>query len=130
MAEREVEFEHRDLHWGNLLIERRDKKSPLDVAVNVNGVELRIASDGLIARMIDFNLSRLKTAGGVVHASTFADEELFAGQGDMQFDVYRRMRDLKNGDWRKFTPETNVCFLIVQFLMESRVLGLLDRVSD
>ena len=57
-AESSIQFEHRDLHWGNILIERvKDKKKSLFVLVE--GREYEIASCGLIVTIIDFTLARL-----------------------------------------------------------------------
>ncbi|VDD74733.1 unnamed protein product [Mesocestoides corti] len=53
VAERRLRFEHRDLHWGNLLIDYVNKPLFLDLS---------------------------------------KDQELFSGDGDPQFEIYRRMR--------------------------------------
>lgn len=57
-AERSIQLEHRDLHWGNILIQRvEDKKKNLFILVE--GREYEIASCGLVATVIDFTLARL-----------------------------------------------------------------------
>ena len=57
-AERSIQFEHRDLHWGNILIDRvKDKKKSLFVLVE--GSEYEIVSCGLIVTIIDFTLARM-----------------------------------------------------------------------
>lgn len=43
------------------------------------------------------------------------DTDLFRGQGDYQFDVYRKMRKLINKDWSASDPRTNV-FVSLSFL--------------
>jgi hypothetical protein len=96
VAERELRFEHRDLHWGivfllmlgNLLI-RDEKKRDSTISVVIGGVTLNIKNDGLVASIIDFNLSRLESDGKVYALALTDDEELFMGEGDMQFDTYR-----------------------------------------
>ena len=52
------EFEHRDLHWGNVLIMETDMKL---VEFTQDGQEYILKSHGLLATMIDFTFSRLET---------------------------------------------------------------------
>ncbi|KAM7394252.1 hypothetical protein PAMP_021065 [Pampus punctatissimus] len=40
-----------------------------------------------------------------------ADEELFMGQGDYQFDIYRLMRQENGNNWSNYHPHTNVLWL-------------------
>ncbi|KAK0569623.1 hypothetical protein OC861_000705 [Tilletia horrida] len=193
-AEMAIQFEHRDLHWGNVLISPRPPEiEPLRSAVlkekqasalnvltaprsaarqaapslvsatttvnflanaadrgrrallkNNNGpVSLARRSNstpdafarsleaqhaGIYATIIDFALSRvvLEPGEGVrdeasddemeirqkrILAYDFEDEEIFQGKGDPQFEVYRDMRDLVQGDWHTFRPITNVMWL-------------------
>lgn len=131
VAERELRFEHRDLHWGNLLI-RDDKKKDSRIQVVIDGITLNIMNDGLVASIIDFNLSRLEGQDGRVYALALTDdEELFEGEGDMQFDVYRRMRDGlgEDDDWNEFRPETNVYWIeyIVDKLVTFKLVGKLGK---
>lgn len=44
------------------------------------------------------------------------DTDLFRGQGDYQFDVYRKMRKLINKDWSASDSRTNV-FVCLFFLL-------------
>lgn len=44
------------------------------------------------------------------------DTDLFRGQEDYQFDVYRKMRKLINKDWSASDPRTNV-FVSLFFLL-------------
>ena len=57
VAEQELEFEHRDLHWGNVLI-RSTKQD--QVTFRLNDEDFSIASHGLEVSIIDFTLSRLQ----------------------------------------------------------------------
>jgi len=52
------EFEHRDLHWGNVLIVETDTKL---VEFTQNGKNYILKSHGLLATIIDFTFSRLET---------------------------------------------------------------------
>ena len=50
-------FEHRDLHWGNILLRQC---SPDDmVSSRVNGAEFQVESNGIHISLIDFTLSRM-----------------------------------------------------------------------
>ncbi|RXG52446.1 Serine/threonine-protein kinase haspin, partial [Armadillidium vulgare] len=64
VAEELHEFEHRDLHWGNVL--------------------------GLIGTIIDYTLSRLKNKDEIFYNDLSLDPDLFTSEGgDYQFEVYR-----------------------------------------
>lgn len=116
--ERACEFEHRDLHWGNVLVQavERDLPSPLgeqDTAEWLTDPSVT----GVRATIIDFTLSRAslptnrtKKAAEVLHYP-FTDPSLFGGSGDPQFDVYREMRTVTRGEWQMFCPVTNVLWL-------------------
>ncbi|WEL38239.1 haspin Ser/Thr kinase [Encephalitozoon hellem] len=92
--EEKYEFEHRDLHWGNILIKK-----------------------GHIS-LIDFSLSRLKSEDTVIFNDLNDKQWLFEGDEkvDIQFKVYRDMRELCSGRWERFTPGSNV--LWVRYLVE------------
>lgn len=109
-AEQECEFEHRDLHWGNVVIkdveqERHAKTSLLSFSWLTSPRRA-----GVQATIIDFTLSRARLQGRVT-AHPFDDEAFFCGSGDIQFDVYRQMKTLTDGDWQGFHPRTNVLWL-------------------
>ncbi|KZT05662.1 uncharacterized protein LAESUDRAFT_681253 [Laetiporus sulphureus 93-53] len=108
-AEELVCFEHRDLHWGQILVKdipvtskptrKTTKKMPMDD--ECHGVEVTL---------IDLGLARMNSSDKGVHWTPF-DEEIFEGQGDYQFDVYRMMREHNGNSWREFRPFTNVMWL-------------------
>ncbi|KAJ7167503.1 hypothetical protein C8R46DRAFT_1163059 [Mycena filopes] len=119
-AEQLVSFEHRDLHLGQILV--RETSAP-DVpralqTVNQNrvkaGKEARPMMDdpvhGVRATLIDLGLSRMDAGDGsggeMVHWTPFEDE-IFMGEGDYQFDIYRYMRAHNGGNWEAFDPLTN-----------------------
>eukprot|EP00887_Chlorella_sp_A99_P001644 scaffold8.g1644.t1 len=107
VAEEACEFEHRDLHWGNLLIHRGGGAT---AAYRLRGVDISAQTEGVSVTLIDFTLSRLVTAGGeVAFCDLSADPELFKGpKGDCQAETYRRMKKATRGDWRRHAPTTNV----------------------
>ncbi|KAJ3368582.1 hypothetical protein GGF31_006264 [Allomyces arbusculus] len=105
-AERECEFEHRDLHWGNVLVD----------------------SEGT-CRVIDFTFGRCVVAGGSVQYAPIPDH-VFEGDEDEdeQFAVYRRMREVveRGGKgWNGYYPQTNVLWL--QYLARKLVTKTDDK---
>jgi len=57
VAENALEFEHRDLHWGNVLICRTGDEF---VESALLGEKTMVESHGVRVSLIDFTLSRLK----------------------------------------------------------------------
>lgn len=55
-----LRFEHRDLHWGNVLVQPTTETS---VAVTLNGTTHHIPSEGVRATIIDYTLSRMEIGG-------------------------------------------------------------------
>ena len=55
---------------------------------------------------------RVKAAdGSSIFADLEYDEEIFEGEGDPQFDVYRHMQVAVERKWDQFQPKTNVHWL-------------------
>ncbi|XP_034045091.1 serine/threonine-protein kinase haspin [Thalassophryne amazonica] len=108
VAEQELQFEHRDLHWGNVLVKTtRQRKS----SFLLNGTVHSLDNKGVLVRIIDYSLSRLEIDGLTVSCDISNDEELFMGQGDYQFDLYRLMRQENGNVWSDFHPHSNVLWL-------------------
>lgn len=108
VAEEELRFEHRDLHWGNLLIE---KCSARTLPASLQGKIFHIPSAGVQVKIIDYTLSRLDKDGLTVFCDLSMDEDLFLGEGDLQFDVYRKMREENQNSWSLYKPHSNVLWL-------------------
>ena len=109
VAEEATQFEHRDLHWGNVLIKRVRSK---EKRARLNGVDLNIQTAGLDVTIIDFTLSRLTTENGDAFCDLNADPELFTGpKGHCQSETYRRMKRVTKGKWNKHNPKTNALWL-------------------
>ena len=89
VAEQKFQFEHRDLHWGNILIAPTTEKV---VEYRLDGRPLKIDTNGVKVTIIDYSLSRLTYDGAVLYEDLARDEELFQSSGDYQFDIYRLMR--------------------------------------
>ena len=56
VAEKALNFEHRDLHWGNVLIAQTKKKR---LEYLLDDRVLSVESEGIKVAIIDFTLSRL-----------------------------------------------------------------------
>ena len=62
VAEACLEFEHRDLHWGNLLVKRLPTKAA-PIHFELHGQSLRVAPCGVQLCLIDFTMSRMRSGG-------------------------------------------------------------------
>ncbi|KAF9155645.1 hypothetical protein BG015_009090 [Linnemannia schmuckeri] len=124
-------FEHRDLHWGNILVKgtkqkqivfsRRDLQQ--EALSSLSLLPSRHRSDdphlfrniptfGIVVQMIDFTLARVQgDKGNLIYMDLEKDEDLFKGQGDYQFDIYRKMRRQIGKDWTVSCPKTNLFWL-------------------
>ncbi|KAJ1602267.1 hypothetical protein NDA14_003614 [Ustilago hordei] len=117
--ESRIEFEHRDLHWGNILVQAVTSSEQASRRSSVLNLLLDPRISGVKATIIDFTLSRAtippaskgRSKEAEVLHYPFDDESLFQGSGDPQFDVYREMRTVTSGDWSSYTPSTNMLWL-------------------
>lgn len=111
VAEHENQFEHRDLHWGNILVRPTEEKSFI---YSLDSESLEVKSEKIQATIIDFSLSRLTSKedhGTVIFNDLGKDPALFKASGDYQFDIYRMMKTHVNEDWGGFHPKTNIFWL-------------------
>ncbi|KAJ2834889.1 hypothetical protein GGI24_000176 [Coemansia furcata] len=136
LAERHNQFEHRDLHWGNIMVTRSNSNLTFlyqlpPTGARVKSALMSIPSYKVRCTIIDYTLSRLhidNDTGDVaankpanynparnVFYVALKDEALFQGQGDIQYDVYRQMRLRSKDDWEGFHPHTNVMWLTYAF---------------
>ncbi|KAJ3228384.1 Serine/threonine-protein kinase haspin [Clydaea vesicula] len=123
LAEHELKFEHRDLHWGNILIEKTSEdyltyKIPIFNCNNKSKKptfkSLKLKTYGIKVRIIDFNLSRLET-GSNLYKMDLDDPDLYnqdiESKTDIQFQCYRDQLTLTKGKWGNFFPQTNLIWL-------------------
>ncbi|XP_009781945.1 serine/threonine-protein kinase haspin homolog [Nicotiana tabacum] len=118
VSEAAYEFEHRDLHWGNILLRRKGLDT---VQFTLEGNEIHVRTYGLLVSIIDFTLSRINTGEDILFLDLSSDPELFEGpKGDKQSDTYRKMRDVTGEFWEGSFPKTNVLWL--QYLVDILLL--------
>lgn len=91
MGEESFQFEHRDLHWGNILLLSTEEKN---VTYKLQGKTLTIPTKGVKTTIIDYTLSRMMFKDYCFYNDLSTDEELFTATGDYQFDIYRMMREI------------------------------------
>ncbi|KAJ4954743.1 hypothetical protein NE237_011526 [Protea cynaroides] len=118
VAEASYEFEHRDLHWGNILLTR---KNDATVHFTLEGKPMWAQTFGLKVSIIDFTLSRINTGERILFLDLSSDPLLFEGpKGDSQFETYRKMREVTEECWDGSYPKTNVLWL--QYLVDILLL--------
>uniref|UniRef100_A0A2K6VEI4 non-specific serine/threonine protein kinase n=1 Tax=Onchocerca volvulus TaxID=6282 RepID=A0A2K6VEI4_ONCVO len=119
VAEYRLSFEHRDLHCGNILI--RNVQSDAVVKTDYNGTEISICTYGVEVKIIDFTLSRMSKGTSTIFFDLAKDDELFAGEDCLQYEIYRAMRMVNKNNWFPFCSMTNVLWLIylVRYLYDS-----------
>ncbi|MES1904797.1 MAG: Serine/threonine-protein kinase haspin, partial [Paramarteilia canceri] len=124
MAEKKLNFEHRDLHWGNILCQKTETKY-LEIAYTENAT-LKINCFGINVTIIDFSLSSIKTPCFDIGTDLADEVSFFEGEGDYQFEIYRKMKKLLNNTWIKnHNFETNVFWL--DYLIEKLIIKLEDN---
>ena len=132
VAEAALSFEHRDLHWGNVLIKATDRKF---VNYIVDGNCYRVDTLGVETTIIDFSLSRLtsREENCTIFKNLAEDPTLFTAQGlkaggDYQFDIYRMMKQSNNNNWEQFNAKTNIFWL--HYLLEKMITEVYYKVSN
>ncbi|KAK8994254.1 hypothetical protein V6N11_045353 [Hibiscus sabdariffa] len=110
VAEAAYEFEHRDLHWGNILLSRKDS---VTMKFMLEGKQISFRTYGLSVSIIDFTLSRLNTGENILFLDLSQDPYLFKGpKGDKQSETYRKMKEVTEDHWEGSFPRTNVLWLM------------------
>ncbi|CAN1161679.1 Serine/threonine-protein kinase haspin homolog [Linum perenne] len=110
VAEAAYEFEHRDLHWGNILLSRNESS---ELPFTLEGKKMFLRTFGLSVSVIDFTLSRINTGHDILFFDMSSDPYLFKGpKGDKQAETYRKMKEVTNDSWERSHPRTNVLWLL------------------
>ena len=130
VAEAELNFEHRDLHWGNVLIKETARKS---VEYRLKGNTYTVDTLGVEITIIDFSLSRLTSGedGCTIYNNLAADPTLFTAVGadrggDYQFDIYRMMKQENGNSWEEFHPRTNLFWM--HYILEKMITEVYYKV--
>lgn len=89
IAEKAFQFEHRDLHWGNILVKETDET---EIEFNFEGKVIKVPTHGVKATIIDYTLSRGICQGMQFYNDLSKDDDLFSASGDYQFDIYKLMK--------------------------------------
>lgn len=108
VAEEALQFEHRDLHWGNVLVKKTTLK---ELNFKLRGESRTFPTQGVLVNIIDYTFSRLEKDGLTVYCDLSTDEEVFQGRGDYQFDIYRQMREENMNSWADYFPHSNILWL-------------------
>lgn len=125
-GEMNAEFEHRDLHPGNICIKRKPMRS--QSASDEENSTLAPRYTDLEVTLIDYTLSRVTLENGEKIYNSMDDDALFEGKGRSavdrhQYNTYRHMRDVVGFDmnlpldvkndtiWSLHFPKTNLLWL-------------------
>lgn len=125
-VEKKLNFEHRDLHWGNIVINRlddgnNDEIDEIDadisnISIDEDAIISKFTKSKISVKLIDYTLSRLDEEEVIFTSLDHPD--FFKGKGDYQFDIYRFMRteiqkkcENQEINWSMYTPRTNLFWL-------------------
>ena len=78
MAELQLKFEHRDLHWGNVLV--KETKEVKQVQFILDGDTFEVDTEGVVTNIIDFSLSRLTMNDATIFSDKTNDPTLFTAK--------------------------------------------------
>jgi hypothetical protein len=115
-AEVYAEFEHRDLHLGNICAKDTREASDEEDLTLVDRDEdtpFSLNHTGIQVTIIDYSLSRAWADDTDILFYEFKkDDAIMKGEGNLQYDIYRCMAEAtKEEGWKSFVPKTNVLWL-------------------
>ncbi|KAL9104606.1 MAG: hypothetical protein Q9163_000471 [Psora crenata] len=132
-GEEQAEFEHRDLHPGNICIRRRSEPSGISLNDEPRGLVRRFTD--LEVTLIDYTISRATIRHDTTQQTEQVETEILVNsmhdkglfeqnseieRDQMQYNSYRQMRDImhshhkgrrKPDGWQSYMPLTNVLWL-------------------
>ena len=111
-AETHAEFEHRDLHFGNICIKdtrNQQDEENMELVPYKDSTPFKLNNTGLQVTIIDYTLARAKVMENqVLFTDLSKDKDLIKAKDR----TYKYMEEVVGvGGWREFTPETNVMWL-------------------
>ncbi|PAV60744.1 hypothetical protein WR25_25414 [Diploscapter pachys] len=109
IAETELEFEHRDMHISNVLVSPTSEEY---IEYKLDFHKYRVKTNGLRVKIIDYSLSRINLPDALLYRDLAADCDIFdGGEGMLQFETYRWMRENCDNNWRKYSPYSNILWM-------------------
>ncbi|MCJ1438421.1 hypothetical protein MMC27_007809 [Xylographa pallens] len=115
-AEVYAEFEHRDLHLGNICVRNIraicDKEN-LTLVPSAEATPISLDNTGVQVTIIDYSLARAITDEDRILSYDFMkNDSLLKGEGELQYDIYRYMaKAMGKKSCKEFVPKTNVLWL-------------------
>ena len=127
-GEQHSQFEHRDLHPGNVCIKEKtsDCESPISTSSELSDGLCIQPHTELEVTVIDYTFSRARLAEGEILANSMQDKDMFKQHSEIandqqQYDIYGQMRMIVEGSgnsskdtsgmWELYFPTTNVTWL-------------------
>ncbi|MCJ1295711.1 hypothetical protein MMC34_007275 [Xylographa carneopallida] len=115
-AEVYAEFEHRDLHLGNICarnIGTQDDKEDLTLVPSAEPTPVSLDNTGVQVTIIDYSLARaIADEDRILSYDFMKNDSLLRGEGDLQYDIYRYMAEaIGKKNSKEFVPKTNVLWL-------------------
>ena len=111
-AETHAEFEHRDLHFGNICIkdtrEQQDEEN-MEVVPYEDTTRFKLDNTGLQVTLIDYTLARATVMENQVLFTDLSKDQNLMKAKDR---TYKYMEEVvRVGGWGEYAPETNVMWL-------------------
>ncbi|XP_054166144.1 serine/threonine-protein kinase haspin-like [Oppia nitens] len=117
VAEEAIEFEHRDLHCSNILVDHQTTQQYCQYAIN--GHKFRVKLNGIKLTLIDttFSRTRLKIA---INSNKEYENCFYSDLTHLNLDdyhnkllkqVYTKQTLITSNNWRNFHPKTNILWI-------------------
>ena len=115
VAESALEFEHRDLHLGNVLVLKTNSKS---VNFKMNGKSFTVELNGFKLNIIDTTFSRI-TFRNEIHFTRLAKTPTTIAKTEsskLSYNlwIYKKQCQLTDNDWSRFCPKSNIYWTHLQ----------------
>ena len=115
-AEIYAEFEHRDLHLGNICARNTraiSDEEDLTLVPSDEATPFSLDNTGVQVTIIDYSLARAIADGDRILSYDFKrNDGILKGEGELQYDIYRYMaKAVGRKSCKAFVPKTNVLWL-------------------